>query len=594
MAKSEKVVAILKRAANFNLEQLYAIQCKIALPRTIGKNGINLPLLAESFTISSRMSNHVCRLPLKPKIVRGRFKDLWSNWCKISERVPGCYKYLDSIAAVENEKERHLNSEYWWVIHPFSYFRFVCDSIEAILYFVALVTIPFMISFVVMNFKFIGMDKLNLSIYAISWISIFLNFITGYYDVKTKSVYLDPRKTIIAYAKNYLIIDILSSLPYDHITLPWRKLPGQGMSLFMVFCNLLPMLKLLRYPTMISKSYQIFNYFKIDNFYYDSYLTLLFTISMLFWFTCICVLIPILMLHINNISMKECDDCWIRAIEDAELLLLFQYAFFIVLENIFTSGYGIIIPKTNVHLTINTALMILGIIVETYIIIMFLQIKAGSKASESKFHEIVDQLAAFTVQKQLPPHMKRRLLMYYNCRFKNSYFREKVILSNLSRTLRQAVAYESCRRLIINVPLFKDLPNDRLQAIIMHLKFEIYLPNDYIIKSGSQGDCMFFLATGTVSVLTPTGKEICHLDDGSHFGEVALLVPDQRRVASIIAIEVCEVYRLDRKDFRKCIAVNSELFSQIEKTATDRIQRTILVEEEQKNRVMLNPNYPPP
>jgi CRP-like cAMP-binding protein len=76
--------------------------------------------------------------------------------------------------------------------------------------------------------------------------------------------------------------------------------------------------------------------------------------------------------------------------------------------------------------------------------------------------------------------------------------------------------------------------------------------------------------------------KVCYLKDGAYFGEVALLVQDERRVATVVALEVCEVYRLDRKDFRKCIAVHSDLFAKIEKLATERMQRTVLIEEEYK------------
>ncbi|CAK9822346.1 Potassium/sodium hyperpolarization-activated cyclic nucleotide-gated channel 4 [Anthophora retusa] len=219
---------------------------------------------------------------------------------------------------------------------------------------------------------------------------------------------------------------------------------------------------------------------------------------------------------------------------------------------------------------------------------MLIQIKAGRKESKSKFQEIINQVSAYTRQKQLPKHMKIRLMAYYYYRFRNSYFREKSILGNLSEQLRQEIALQSSHRLIENVAIFKALPKHVLRSIVKNLRFELYLPNDVIVKAGAQGDCMFFLSAGTVAVLTPTGKEICHLDDGAHFGEVALLVPDQRRVASVIAIEVCEVYRLDRKDFRKCIAVHTELFANIERIATERIERAVIIEEQHKRYLMRN------
>ncbi|XP_026674382.1 uncharacterized protein LOC108631042 [Ceratina calcarata] len=217
---------------------------------------------------------------------------------------------------------------------------------------------------------------------------------------------------------------------------------------------------------------------------------------------------------------------------------------------------------------------------------MLIQIKAGRKASESKFQEIINQLSAYTRQKQLPKNMRIRLLSYYHYRFRDSYFREKLILTNLTEQLRQEIALQSSHRLVENVAIFKALPTHVLRSIVKNLRFELYLPNDVIMKAGAQGDCMFFLSAGTVAVLTPTGKEICHLDDGAHFGEVALLVPDQRRVASVIAIEVCEVYRLDRKDFRKCIAVHTELFAKLERIAAERIERAMVIEEQHKRYLM--------
>lgn len=75
--------------------------------------------------------------------------------------------------------------------------------------------------------------------------------------------------------------------------------------------------------------------------------------------------------------------------------------------------------------------------------------------------------------------------------------------------LRQEIALQSSHRLVENVAIFKDLPKYVLRSIIKNLKFELYLPNDVIIKAGAYGDCMFFLSAGTVAVLTPTGKEVC-------------------------------------------------------------------------------------
>ncbi|KAK1132864.1 hypothetical protein K0M31_014232 [Melipona bicolor] len=311
--------------------------------------------------------------------------------------------------------------------------------------------------------------------------------------------------------------------------------------------------------------------------------TLMMGFYIMYWSSCLCYLIPVLVLHFSNSSPDECPECWMTGLDSDSIASRFQYALFIVVEKLSASGYGGYVPDTDGHIVLSCALMFIGRVLECYIAGM-----AGRKASKLKFQEIINQLGAYTCQKQLPTHMKIRLLAYYYYRFRNSYFREKHILSKLTEQLRQEIAFQSSHRLVKNVAIFKELPNSVLRSIIKNLRFELYLPNDVIVKAGAAGDCMFFLSAGTVAVLTPTGKEICHLDDGAHFGEIALLVPDQRRVASVIAIEVCEVYRLDRKDFRKCIAVHTELFAKIEKIASERIERAMAIEEQHKRHLMQN------
>nr|XP_012216655.1 PREDICTED: potassium/sodium hyperpolarization-activated cyclic nucleotide-gated channel 1-like [Linepithema humile] len=493
---------------------------------------------------------------------------------------------MDSLATITAERRRHAGLKHWWIIHPFSYARFLWDALMMAIYFIAFFTIPFMICFVVMDYEFIRLDKVNIPIYTICWLDILFNCITGYYDKRNISIELKPTKIFLSYLNKFLILDVLSSLPYDYITLSWRRLPGNDPYHIVTLINIMPFMKLTRYYTLKSNIYYLFMHFKIKNFHFELYTTLLLGLYLIFWFSCLCYLIPILVIYFLNISPAECEDCWMMRLGNSGYKIRFKSAAFIALENILASGYGLFVPTTNSIIILNSVLMIIGRCIVCYILVMFLHIKAERKSSEVKFQEIIDQVKAYTRQKQLLPHMKKRLLLYYHYRFANSYFRSKQILSDLTVPLREEIALESCRRLIENVIIFKNLPKDVLQSIVKNLKFELYLPNDVIVKAGTQGDCMFFLSCGTVAVLTPTGKEMCHLEDGAHFGEVALLVADQRRIASVIAIDVCEVYRLDRKDFRHCIDVHSQLFAEIERIATERVEKTVRVEEQYKRFLM--------
>lgn len=61
---------------------------------------------------------------------------------------------------------------------------------------------------------------------------------------------------------------------------------------------------------------------------------------------------------------------------------------------------------------------------------------------------------------------------------------------------------------------------------------------------------------------------------------------DQKRIANVIAIEICEVYRLDRKNFKTCFVNNVDLFRKVERIAQDRRERTLMLEELHKKYLM--------
>lgn len=63
---------------------------------------------------------------------------------------------------------------------------------------------------------------------------------------------------------------------------------------------------------------------------------------------------------------------------------------------------------------------------------MIIRVRMAIKEPMSKFQEIINQVLAYVNQKQLPKHIKIRLIAYYYHRFRKNYFREKTIMLTLS------------------------------------------------------------------------------------------------------------------------------------------------------------------
>lgn len=66
-----------------------------------------------------------------------------------------------------------------------------------------------------------------------------------------------------------------------------------------------------------------------------------------------------------------------------------------------------------------------------------MEIMKGKTSAAHKYVEMERQLKDYMRHKQLPMHMRSRILIYYEFRFQKSYFRENEILNTISEQLRQ-------------------------------------------------------------------------------------------------------------------------------------------------------------
>ncbi|KAJ8956732.1 hypothetical protein NQ318_014088 [Aromia moschata] len=137
----------------------------------------------------------------------------------------------------------------------------------------------------------------------------------------------------------------------------------------------------------------------------------------------------------------------------------------------------------------------------------------------------------------------------------------------------QEILIHASKDHIEKVEIFKQLPEHILMKVVAHLRSEIFLPGDVIVSAGTPGNCMFFIYHGTVAVFTPQGREICHLEDGAHFGELALVF-NETRVANVVAVTPCELFVSRRSDFLEAIAPFPDIKEHLISIATERLYQT--------------------
>ncbi|NKC15161.1 MAG: cyclic nucleotide-binding domain-containing protein [Gammaproteobacteria bacterium] len=123
-------------------------------------------------------------------------------------------------------------------------------------------------------------------------------------------------------------------------------------------------------------------------------------------------------------------------------------------------------------------------------------------------------------------------------------------------------------KLVGKVPLFQDLDMRRLESIAGLLKPRLVIPGELIVAKGDDGDAMYFVSSGSLTVeLEPAAVQ---LGSGDFFGELAL-VTHQPRTADVRAAGFCDLLMLSTVDFRKLMEANPEAMATIEKVAKERL-----------------------
>lgn len=111
--------------------------------------------------------------------------------------------------------------------------------------------------------------------------------------------------------------------------------------------------------------------------------------------------------------------------------------------------------------------------------------------------------------------------------------------------------------LLKRIQLFSDLHKPALKKIADLLEDMEYQKGHYVFKKGDEGDAVFIITEGSVSV-KDEDLVLSTLNEGEVFGEYAL-IDNKSRSASIFAEETLRILRLDRTSFSRLLTENKEI-----------------------------------
>ncbi|KAF5270816.1 hypothetical protein FQA39_LY18870 [Lamprigera yunnana] len=462
--------------------------------------------------------------------------------------------FFRSAAAIKSERQRHYRLSKPYIIHPFNPFTIAFYAPEMSYYYRQLWKLIFYV------------------VYIFIIINMVVSFLTGVPKVQTKEIILEPRKIAKNYLLTYFPCDIFASIPFTFFfylygnDITTYRTAGR---LFVCFRILL----LLRLKTALIYFGHITNACGLNYTSRTLINLLLKTFFAIHWCACYIYIVPKLFCEsdtgINNRS-------WLTATKiepmrtNATISERYLHCFLSAFCHFFGSGYGQFKIYEFSEKVILSIIMLCGIVCTSYVTAVILLLVLTSGVSVSKYEEAMNQIKRYLQTKKLPEPIQKRMILFYENRYQNRYFREEAILGTLSEHLRYEIYLHSCKGLIEKVKLFKNLCNSTVGLIIGCLKREVYLPNEVIMEYGVNKDCVYFISYGTVTILLHSGVEYGHFEDGDHIGLVRLFITEQTDIDRIIAVEISELFRLDRKDLQNCISQDEEIFKHFREAAFER------------------------
>ncbi|MCF8240081.1 MAG: cyclic nucleotide-binding domain-containing protein [Melioribacteraceae bacterium] len=360
----------------------------------------------------------------------------------------------------------------------------------------------------------------------------FLDIFVNIYKYKTSetSFSFEDESGLKSYFKKWFLIDLIAVIPVD------------------IFIHPSPF-QLIRLVKLV-KVAKFMMHLKSKEVQYSNILTIIF---FMFW-------IP----HITH--WVACGWLWLRGIDHTVTdVTNYINALYWTVTTLTTVGYGDITPLNNNQTIYAMCVEVLGVGVYGYIIGNIAGIISKKDPSKAKYSENMENLAALVQYRQIPFTLQQRIRDYYTYMYRKRLgYDESSFLEGLPKSLKTEVSLILKKEVIEKIELFKDADDNYKREVALHLKPIVLTPGDSVFNEGDQGNEMYFVVKGQLSVLVDKEtKQIATLHDGDFFGEIALFL-NKPRTATIKALTYCDLYSLNQKAFDLVVSKYPDIKRKIE------------------------------
>ena len=432
----------------------------------------------------------------------------------------------------------------WGLVHPLSAFMRRWDMITMWLLLYTAIWTPYEVAFVEEK-RLSPMYFVNMCINLAFFFDMILNFNLMYFDEKRLQMITDRKMIAKRYLKGFFIIDFISILPYDDITLATGSKANLKILRIVRIVRLAKLLRILRSSHIFARfeNSMTINYgaLKLTKFVVG-------TLFIAHWMACLWHLVKIVeQSRCNWVTDYYYGDCLYNDADNNDEHVtarsLYFTALYLSTMTISTVGYGDVTPQTEAERVFLIVGMLVGASVYAYVVGSICSVLASMNYRETEFQELMDRLNLFIKEAKIDVDLAGRLRAFFRYRRKNtSQVAWGELLDLMSPSMRQEVATQINTAWLIRVEVFHGIPEQVAIEISFNFVLETFPPEELIIAERDESNKLFVLKTGVVMC---KGR-VRTIGDNACFGEDMLWRTMQRGYKAV-SLTFCDCYTLKKE-----------------------------------------------
>eukprot|EP00930_Biecheleria_cincta_P044637 TRINITY_DN3072_c0_g3_i2.p1 TRINITY_DN3072_c0_g3~~TRINITY_DN3072_c0_g3_i2.p1 ORF type:complete len:717 (+),score=107.19 TRINITY_DN3072_c0_g3_i2:98-2248(+) len=330
-------------------------------------------------------------------------------------------------------------------------------------------------------------------------VDIILNFRTTYTDNEGVEV-VDGNRCAMRYLTSWFVIDVLSALPFEHMTQSETSLQPLKVAKVSKLLRLLKVARIIKFRKFVQESeigIQIEEFIILNHFQ---------AISSMVKIAVQCIVLS----HILACFLPVSGPGFLDNYSHNSNSVISQYVacLYWAMTTITTVGYGDITPGSDTERVFAMIAMIFGSGFYGYVIGNISVIIAHADLTRLAREERLGAVSAWLHTRKFPKSLRRRLWHYFKTFMSNiGAMDEHIILNDLSPDLRKVVADFLIHPHVRSNVVFQNLPSSALVHLVP-VPRQITIENhEVIVCRGDMGTAMFIIIEGSALM---HGRQILH------------------------------------------------------------------------------------